>query len=68
MDEQAKWAREADGPWHRISGFPNVPDTANALCGAVVAHPAETSAELPLDVDTRCYACRQEAERQPPWP
>lgn len=67
MDEHANWVRE-DGPWHRISGFPNVPDAANALCGAVVTHPAETSADPPLETDARCDACMREGERQPPWP
>lgn len=64
-EDEIKWARGVDGPWHRISGFPAVPDNANALCGVVLTDLRDTSPEPPLDSTERCHDCKIAGEAQP---
>lgn len=61
-----KWARGAEGEWHRISGFPEVAGTATTLCGRVLSDPPETSSEPPPESADRCHACEIEGESAPP--
>lgn len=67
MDEVPfKWARDGEGSWHRISGFPDVAGTATTLCGRVVSDPAERSSEPPPEWLERCHDCEIEGESAPP--
>lgn len=65
IQDEVNWARGADGPWHRVSGFPEAPGSANTLCGLVLTDPRNTSPDPPLDSTERCHDCMIEGEAQP---
>lgn len=60
------WARGAEGPWHRISGFPEAAGTAMTLCNLALTFPPGTSSEPPPDRADRCDACEIEGAAAPP--
>lgn len=65
IQDDVRWARGADGPWHRVSGFPEAPGSANTLCGLVLTKLRDTSPEPPLESADRCRDCKIEGEAQP---
>jgi hypothetical protein len=63
--EQRRWARGADGPWHRVSGFPQASGSANTLSGLVLTDLRDTSPDPPLASMERCRECKIAGEAQP---
>jgi hypothetical protein len=59
-----KWAREGDGPWHRISGAPA--DSVNTLCGQTLTVVDDSRSEPPPESAARCRLCEIEGEGAPP--